>query len=193
VPRGCCDPGLVHFGPPPACRATIRGTTVTLNRWSPGMAARGPLKAGLRGVDAALADLHRDGGELIVVPVRGVPWHERAEEALLRWAERVGHRRVWLPARVVDLGDGLPDLGWASVTCPACGAFWEDGTGDFWEAVRRDGWFPGHCLACGGSLPEWEVAPAPAGAGLAAARRGRTTGRRADSPAFAEADPSGEE
>lgn len=157
------------------------------------MAARGPLKAGMRVVDVALADLHRDGGELIVVPVRGVPWDVPAEEALLRWAERVGHRRVWLPTRVVDLGGVPPDLGWASVTCPTCGAFWEDGTVEFWEAVRRDGWFPGGCLACGGSLPEWDVAPALPGAGHGGAPPDVGTGVRADRPAFAEADPSGEE
>jgi hypothetical protein len=183
----------VSFGPPPACRAAIRGTTVTLNRWSPGLAAGGPLKAGMGHVEVALVDLHRDGRELIVEPVRGVPWHEPAEEALLRWAARVGHRRVWLPARVVDLAEVLPDLGWASVTCPTCGALWEDGTVDFWEAVRRDGRFPGGCLACGGSLPEWDVAPASPGAGSGPAPRGHGTGPCADRPAFAEADPSGEE
>ncbi len=186
------DPVRMSFETPPACRATIRAGTVTLHRWNPGMAPRGPLKAGLGHVRAALADLHRDGDELIVAPVRGVPWHELAEHALLRWAEIVGYRRVWLPGRVVDLGDALTTLGWAQVTCPACGARWEDGTVEFWEAVRRDGWFPGGCLACGGSLPEWAVVPAGPGCGAAAARGGHRAGSRADTDRFVQADASGE-
>jgi hypothetical protein len=171
----------VSIDRPPTCRATIRGDTVTLNRWSPGMAAGGPLKAGLGCVRAALADLHRREEELIVSPVRGVPWHEHAERTLLGWAEQVGYRRVWLPERVVDLGDALPALGWAHVTCPTCHARWEDGTIEFWEGVRRDGWFPGSCLACGGSLPEWTCAPALTGCELAARRTHRHhEGRRRD-------------
>ena len=27
--------------------------------------------------------------------------------------------------------------------------------------VRADGWFPGRCPACGGSLPEWSVIETP--------------------------------
>ncbi len=186
------DPVAVSFETPPTCRAAIRGGTVTLNRWSPAMASRGPLKAGLRHVRAALADLHRDGDELIVVPVRGTPWHELAEQALLRWAETVGYRRVWLPARVVDLRDALGVLGWAHVTCPTWGARWEDGTMAFWEAVRRDGWFPGGCLACGGSLPEWVATPDASPSGAGAVHRRRPAGPRADTGRFADADAAGD-
>jgi len=143
----------------PACRATIREATVTLNPWRPGMGPRGPLKAGYSDITAALADLHRDdAGELIVVPVRGAPWTAAAADTLVAWAGRVGYHRVWLPDGVVEL-DALADVRWASVTCPACGARWEDGGPAFWEMVRGDGWFPASCLGCGGSLPEWEVLP----------------------------------
>ena len=186
------DPSLVSFDVPPTCRATIRGATVTLNRWTPGMAARGPVRAAMRHVGAALADLHRDGDELIVAPLRGVPWHELAERALLRWAGRVGYRRVWPAGRVVDLAGVLPCLGWAEVTCPTCGARWEDGSIEFWEAVRRDGWFPGSCLACGGSLPEWDVAPVAGAFATGPRCVERCIGLRADVPPFADADAPGD-
>lgn len=158
------DPSRMHDDDldRPTCRATIRDGTVTLNPWRLGMGPRGPLKAGYAHVTAVLADLHHHDDELIVVPVRGTPWAPDAPDALLTWAARAGYRRVWLPDRVVDL-DALAESGWASVACPCCGARWEDGGPRFWETVRHDGWFPAICLACGGSLPEWDVeATAPA-------------------------------
>ena len=142
----------------PMCRVTIRDGTVTLNRWRPGMGPFGPVKAGYLTVTAALADLHRAGeGELVVVPVRAVPWCEEATEAMIAWAARTGYRRLWLPDRVANV-EAIAEAGRARVTCPSCGAVWEDEGPVFWEGVRRDGWFPGGCLACGGSLPEWEAA-----------------------------------
>lgn len=144
----------------PTCRATVRGDSVTLNRWVPAMTARGPERAGLRRVRAALADLHKDGDELIVVPVRGVPWTDRAGRALVAWARLVGYRRVWLPGEVVTFDDEPAAIGPVAVRCPGCGAAWEDEGVTFWEHVRATGWFPGHCLACGGSLPEWTPVPA---------------------------------
>ena len=140
----------------PTCRATIRDGAVTLNPWRPGMGPCGPLKAGYAWVTAALADLHRHDDELTVVPVRGTPWADDADTALLAWAARAGYRRVWLPDRVVEVR-ALAQTGWAAATCPTCGARWEDGGPYFWETVRHDGWFPASCLACGGSLPEWEL------------------------------------
>jgi len=101
----------------PTCRAAIRDGTVTLNRWRCSMAACGPSKAGLSPVRGALADLYRQDDELVVAPVRDVPWGAAAEAALLAWAERVGYRRVWLPARVVDLSGALAPLGRAPSTC----------------------------------------------------------------------------
>jgi hypothetical protein len=152
------DPAHVPFSDPPTCRATIRDGLVTLNRWSPGLIAGGPEPTGLATITAALADLRMLGdGELIVTPVARVPWTEAAEEALLRWAASAGYRRVWLPDRVVDLDGVLAPAGTAAVECPTCGARWEDGGISFWERVREVGWFPGTCLACGGSLPEWSL------------------------------------
>lgn len=104
------------------------------------MGPRGPLKAGYAAITAALADLHRhDAGELIVVPVRGAPWSTSAADTLVFWAGRVGYHRVWLPDGVVEL-DTLADAGWASVTCPACGARWEDGGPALW--ARKPGGLP---------------------------------------------------
>ena len=45
----------------------------------------------------------------------------RADRQLIRWAESVGHRRIWFPDRLVHLKDGAP-LGVATVECPTCGA-----------------------------------------------------------------------
>jgi hypothetical protein len=144
---------------PPDCRATIRDGRVTLNRWRPGLLDHGPEVAAMRTVRGALADLRAlDGGELVVAPVPRVPWTEAAEDALLRWAALAGYRRVWLPARVVDFEGHLAQVAAAAVDCPTCGAHWRDGSVDFWERVRATGGFPGTCLACGGSLPEWTVA-----------------------------------
>jgi hypothetical protein len=141
----------------PICRAAVRDGRVTLNRWTPSLVDGGPAQAGLRTVTAALADLRTWDGELIVTPVAPTPWTGESDEAVLRWAATVGYRRVWLPSRMVDL-DGFAQFSAAAVDCPTCGARWEDQTVDFWENVRRNGWFPGFCLACGGSLPEWEIA-----------------------------------
>ena len=148
---------------PPTCRATIRDGAVTLNRWTPGLCTHGPEPAGFRAITAALADLRvRDDRELIVTPVPRAPWSAEAEETLLSWAALVGYRRVWLPGRVADCDGSLAPIGTAVSDCPNCGAHWEDGTIAFWARVRAVGWFPGTCLACGGSLPEWRVEADPA-------------------------------
>lgn len=139
----------------PACRAAIRGAQITLNRWNPALLSGGPARAGMRTIDVALADLRLLSDELVVCPVAHVVWSAEAEGTLLSWAVVVGYRRVWFPGRVVDLGGKLATLTAVHVRCPTCGASWEDDTYVFWEHVRRDGWFPGLCLACGGSLPEW--------------------------------------
>ena len=144
----------------PTCRATIRDGLVTLNPWSPSLLGHGPEPAGFRTITAALADLRIGDDELIVTPVPRTPWNASAEEVILRWAPSAGYRRVWFPARVVEFAAPAP-LGHALVDCPACGARWEDGSADFWARVRGNGWFPGRCPACGGSLPEWSVVASP--------------------------------
>jgi hypothetical protein len=140
----------------PTCRAAIRDGRVTLNRWSPRLFGPGPEPAGFRTLQAALADLRVEDDELIVTPVPRAPWSAAAEEAILRWAPTAGYRRIWLPDRVVTV-QGPATLGHASVDCPSCGARWEDNSAPFWDRVLADGWFPGRCPACGGSLPEWSV------------------------------------
>jgi hypothetical protein len=150
--------------PNPWCRATITARAITLNRWTPALIRGGPRgmvldRLGGRGV--TIADLARadgpGGGELLVDPVTRGGW-TAAEPTLLGWAATAGYRRVWLPDRVLDLDVAGADVGCASVTCPTCGLPWHDDTVEFWELVRREGAFPGFCLACGGSLPEWTVA-----------------------------------
>ena len=110
-----------------------------------------------------LADLTRlDDGELLVTFVPRDGANDWARHALLEWAARVGWRRVWLDDRVVDLGEQPAVIGRARVRCPTCGMRWEDERPEFWDHVRGDGWFPPSCLACGGSLPEWEIDDAAA-------------------------------
>lgn len=139
----------------PTCRASIRDGVLTLNRWTRGLYRGGPRPAGLDQVTATLVDLTCvEGDELIAVPVPDTPWGYAPEAVLVAWAGRVGYRRLWLPGHLVTL-DELPELGPVTVDCPTCGARWEDATVGFWEMVREDGWFPGACRACGGSLPEW--------------------------------------
>ncbi len=121
-----------HFYPSyaelPACRATIRDGRVTLNRWSPSLLGPGPEVSAIKTITAALADLViLDDGGLIVTPVPRVAWDDQAEEALLRWAATAGYRRVWLPARIVDLDQAPGPLATAVTDCPTCGAHWEDG------------------------------------------------------------------
>jgi hypothetical protein len=149
--------GAAHSVPPdpPDCRAAVRDGRLTLHRWTAGLLDAGPERSGFRTLRAALADLRFDDDELVVCPVARAPWSAEADAVVIEWAARVGYRRVWLRDRVVDLGAVLPDLGRAAVDCPTCGAHWEDGSVAFWEGVRRAGAFPGRCLACGGSLPEW--------------------------------------
>lgn len=105
------------------------------------------------GEGAAIADLTRLGpGEILVEWING-----EDADALLEWAQLVGHTRVWLPDRLVDLELTLVPEGRAEVECPTCGAHWSEGEPRFWANVRRWGYFPSFCLGCGGSLPEWSV------------------------------------
>jgi hypothetical protein len=142
---------------PPMCRATVRDGRITLNSWSPRQwQGSGARPAALGSVSAAVLDLHPDGDELVVEHVAGPAPDDRDREALATWAGATGYRRLWLPDDLIELGDVLV-VGHAAVTCPTCGARWEDGTTDFWLHVRAGGCFPGFCRVCGGSLPEWDV------------------------------------
>ena len=144
----------------PFARATVTARRITLNPWHPGLIDGGPggtaLRRGRR--DRALADLIRlDDGELLVTFVPRDAGNDTVRSALLDWAARAGWWRVWLDDRVVDLGEEAAVIGRARVRCPTCGSCWEDERPEFWDKVRGAGWFPPCCLACGGSLPEWEI------------------------------------
>jgi hypothetical protein len=145
----------------PACRVAIRDGQITLNRWRRSLLSGGPRRAGTRTIDAALADLRLLGDELVVSPVAHARWTDDAESALVAWAAVVGYRRVWLPDRLVELDGELARVTRARVRCPTCGATWEDESVTFWERVRSSGGFPGVCLACGATLPEWRWRASP--------------------------------
>lgn len=148
----------------PTVRATIRAGRITLNAWTPWLITGGPARVHLdRALRAgiALADLTMLApGEIGVEWVPEEAGTREAERVLLRWAAGIGHTRVWLPDRVEDLKP-VPPEGRARVTCPTCASRFRDSGRRFWEGVRESGWFPGGCPGCGGSLPEWTVAPAP--------------------------------
>jgi hypothetical protein len=156
----------------PWCRATIAGDAVTLNPWTAQLVRGGPAAMSLERLHdtgVALADLFADGEpgeeEVIVRYVAQSPRSAATDAALVAWAQTVGYRRVWLPGRVADLDVAAAPLGTAETACPTCGLTWRDDTPEFWRSVRHAGAFPGFCLACGGSLPEWRVVePAPTGA-----------------------------
>jgi hypothetical protein len=133
----------------PMCRVTIRDDVLTLNRWRPGLLDVVEPPPGVALADVTLLS----PGELLVEWVAG----GSAPEALLAWAELVGYSRVWLPDQVVDFPDSLVPVGEAEVECPTCGITWTDCSPDFWAGVRRYRYFPGSCLACNGSLPEWQL------------------------------------
>jgi hypothetical protein len=63
---------------------------------------------------------------------------------------------------VVDLDRVSVELGVAETTCRTCRLTWRDDTPEFWKGVRECATFPGFCLACGASVPEWRVAAAAA-------------------------------
>jgi hypothetical protein len=143
----------------PFARATVTRRRITLNCWRPGLIDGGPRGAVLRQgrTQRVLADLTcLDDGELLVTFVPRDGATDWARDALLDWAALVGHRRIWLDDRVVDNAQPAV-VGRARVRCPTCGARWEDERPEFWDSVRDSGWFPPSCLACGGSLPEWEL------------------------------------
>jgi len=138
------------------------GETLTLNPWSPLLVRGWPVAMVLHRLDGAvIADLFSAGDEedqeLVVGFVSPRPRPERAIDTLLGWAATVGSRRVWLLGRVVDLDPPAHGLGAAKVRCPTCGLQWRDESPKFWHRVRCAGAFPGLCVGCGGSLPEWRV------------------------------------
>ena len=147
----------------PWCRATVAGDAITLNPWTPMLLRSGPAAMTLerlseRGV--ALADLYAEGEpceeELFVKYVARLRT-ETSDDALVAWAQTVGYRRVWLPDRVIDLDPAEADVGLAETSCRTCGLEWRDDSEAFWSTVRTAGAFPGFCLACGSSMPEWRV------------------------------------
>ena len=64
------------------------------------------------------------------------PRHRRSD-----WAATVGHRRVWLPDRVVDVAGALVPAEPVQSTCGNCYTTWEDSSPSFWQLVRRAGRF----------------------------------------------------
>lgn len=148
----------------PFARAVLRDGTLTLHRWMPQLITGGPAAGALDRVEATLLDLTRlPEDELLVALVTPTELRPGDEDALLRWAHAVGYRRVWLPDAVAEIDQSLPVLDRAHVRCRGCGAAWDDGRLEFWETVRERGSFPRGCLACGGTLPQWEPRSAAEG------------------------------
>jgi len=108
----------------------------------------------------AIADLtviRDDGGvaaELIVDVRCGASPGSR--QALCAWAARVGYRRAWLDAEVVEL-EPIPG-GVAHTRCSGCRVRLVDADASFWAFVRHRGAFPSTCVLCGADLPQWTPA-----------------------------------
>lgn len=157
-------------GPAPTWRATIRGRRLTLTGWAPWLIREGPVATLLPGREAdgiSIADLTIHGTDDDEVSVRFYALGaEQAvvESVLIRWAELVGHRRLWLPDRLVSLEPDPDSIGTASVRCPTCRARWQDSSPNFWLNVKRAHTFPRWCPLCGCEMPQWSV------------RRGRSAG-----------------
>ena len=66
-----------------------------------------------------------------------------------------GHRRLWLPDRLVEIERDPEAITHASVRCDVCHARWSDGTPEFWLGVREAKAFPKWCPVCGCELPQW--------------------------------------
>jgi hypothetical protein len=150
----------------PDFRLTIRGRRLSVEPWAPYLLTGGPngkLVRDRAGAGVTIADLWVTGEDSreLVVTYLAVADRQRADRKLIRWAESVGHRRLWLPDRLVQLDTARP-LGVARVDCPTCGARWEDSSPDFWHSVRTSGRFPTICVICHGDLPQWGWRPGPA-------------------------------
>ena len=103
--------------PPPTWRATIRGRRLMLTHWAPWLAQGGPQAKLLTEREEAgftIADLTVHGEDDDEVSVRfyavGAEL-ERAEQVLVRWAEAVGYRRIWLSDRLVTIEPDPERLG----------------------------------------------------------------------------------
>ncbi|MBM3668293.1 MAG: hypothetical protein FJW90_12665 [Actinobacteria bacterium] len=148
---------------PPSFRATIRGSRLMVVAWMPHLLTSGPTGRLVRdraedGVTVADLWVTDDEPSEVIVEYLAVADRGRADRLLSRWAEAVGHGRLWLPDRLVTLDPDRP-LGSAKVECPTCGAGWQDSGADFWENVRNCGRFPALCPICNADLPQWQWRP----------------------------------
>ena len=160
--------------PDPTWRATIRRGRLMLTNWAPWLITSGPpsnlLPARAR-AGVTIADLTIHGAENDEVSVRYVvrAENDHADEVLLDWAQRVGHKRVWLPDHMVELDPDPELIVPMTVRCDVCRARWSDGTPEFWLVVREGKAFPKWCPICGCELAQWtsprERAPAPSRGG----------------------------
>ena len=121
------DPDDLENEPePPDFRATIRGSKLTVVGWAPHLLSAGPTGALVReratdGVTIADLWVTEDEPREAIVQYLAIADRRRADRLLGRWAEAVGHSRLWLPDRLVSLDPDRP-LGSAKVECPTCGA-----------------------------------------------------------------------
>lgn len=147
----------------PHARITIVGETLTVTRYDPALARPGAMpSAEAKERSVAIVDVAYLGEpgvhELVVTAESPEGLSDEARAVLIDWAKTVGLRRVWLSDQVIDLSDEVAEAGTASVQCPTCLAEFAAGGFSFWRAVRSCGFLPTACKACGGLLPQWDVA-----------------------------------
>ena len=138
--------------PRPLFRATVTRDSITFNAWRPSLlkpASRRAARVRALERDVLIADVHvlrnalDETSELVITPLERVSvMPDFAVRAVERWATVVGHDRIWLPDRVIDVPRATLRAAAAHVTCAVCGTQDSAGGARFFDALRRHGDFP---------------------------------------------------
>lgn len=149
----------------PSFRATITPERFWLRDWSDQLNDRRQVRQRMidGAPEASIVDLWtvRSGSQRHLISRFLLPRQPAPEsiEALVQWAGKTGHSKVWLADRVVDPEVGPDPDQVAEVDCPSCGTIFQGEGFDFWGTVVEWGRFPSRCPVCGGELPQWETEP----------------------------------
>lgn len=149
----------------PDYRCVFRDGKISLVAWTTYMPRRlGPMSRLFQDLDtgAVIADftIIRDGGEHeLVVAILTTVNDDSFRDAVVRFCERLGYRRLWMESEMIDL-DPSAAAAWNAVArtqCSACGAEWYDSTFAFWAAARESGITPPRCALCFSPMPQWST------------------------------------
>ncbi len=108
-------------------------------------------------VIADLTIVRKDGGLELIVEELARAGRPDFKMMLIRWAELLGYKRIWIGLDVLDLAD--EKLSWdtrVTTKCLGCHTEWRADQTGFWMRAREAGAFPNVCALCGQVLPVWE-------------------------------------